>query len=134
MKQKIKITGVNVHDLLFEGFLMRMAFDTMLMKFFVDKFAPEKETEDGQQILTLLLEDDRDQIKYFKRLLESRDYNTDEEQLKYCKGLMEKTDSRVRITKIEYEHFDGHVPDLVMAATAHNFEMMGAFCNKEQKQ
>lgn len=93
MKQKIKITGVNVHDLLFESFLMKIAFDATIMKFFVDRFAVDKKTKDGQQVLTILLEDDEKQIKYFKRLLESRDYNTDAKQIKYFGRLMEKTDS-----------------------------------------
>lgn len=130
MKQKIKITGVNVHDLLYESFLTRMAFDATVMKFFIDKFAVDRETKDGQQVLTVLLEDDERQIRYFKHLLESRDYNTDAEQIKYFKFLMEKTGSKVQITKIEYEPFDGHVPDLVLAATVHNCMLMDAFCRK----
>lgn len=107
-----------------------MAFDATVMKFFIDKFAVDRETKDGQQVLTVLLEDDERQIRYFKHLLESRDYNTDAEQIKYFKFLMEKTGSKVQITKIEYEPFDGHVPDLVLAATVHNCMLMDAFCRK----
>ncbi len=61
MKQKIKITGSNVHDLLFRGFLVRLAFDAMLDKFFIEPIS-QKDTVDGQQILTLRVEDDRDQV------------------------------------------------------------------------
>lgn len=126
MKQKIKITGFNVHDLLYEGFLMRMAFDTTVMRFFV-----KRETEEGQQVLTVLLEDDERQIEYFKNMLESRDYNTDAKQIKNFGSLMEKTGSKVQITKIEYEPFEGEVPELLLAMTVHNCELMDAFCPKK---
>lgn len=131
MKQKIKIAGSNVHDLLFKGFLVRLAFDAMLDKFFIEPIS-QKDTVDEQQILTLRVEDDRDQIKHFMDALESKDYNTDEEQLRYWGFEMEKR-GKVQISKIEYLPFDDHVPDLVMEATLHNFELTGAFCNKEQK-
>lgn len=142
MKQKIKITGVNVHDLLYESFLMRMAFDATVMKFLVIKetvdgkevFDSKTVDVDNQQVLILLLEDRERQIEYFKRLLESRDYNTDEEQLKYCGGLMERTGSKVQITQIEYEPYDEEVPELSLTMTVHNCKMMDAFCEKDRKR
>lgn len=128
MKQKIKITGVGVHDLLYEGFLIRMAFDATIMKFHVGR-----ETEDGQQVLTVLLEDDGRQIRYFRTMLENRDYNTDAKQIKNFGSLMEKTGSKVQITRIEYEPFDGDVPELLLAMTVHNCELMDAFCPKSTR-
>jgi hypothetical protein len=125
MKQKITITGVNVHDLLYESFLMRMAFDATVMR-----FAVRREMENGHQVVILLLEDDAEEIEYFGHLLESRDYNMDAEQIEYFDYLMEKTGSKVQIAKIEYEPFEGHVPELALAMTIHNCKLMDAFCPK----
>ena len=140
MKLKIKITGVNVHDLLFKGFLIQMAFDAMVMKFHAIK-----ETIDGemvfdrkiaadQQVLVILLDDRERQIEYFKRLLESRDYNTDKEQLKYFGDLMKKTGSRIQITKIEYEPYDEEVPELLVTMPFYNCRLIDTVCDKKQYQ
>ncbi len=117
-----------------------MAFDATVMKFLaIKKTVDGKEVfdrkiVDDQQVLILLLEDRVRQIEYFKRLLESRDYNTDEEQLKYCGSLMERTGSKVQITKIEYEPYEGHVPNLELVMTVHNGMMIDAFCEKDRER
>lgn len=125
MKQKIKITGSGIHDLLFEGFLIRMAFDATIMKFHI-----ERDTEDGQQVLNVLLEDDERGIAHFKTALENRDYNTDERQIRTYGHLMEKSGSKVKINKIEYEPYEDEVPELLLAITLNNCEMINAFCPK----
>lgn len=105
MKQKIKITGVNIHDLLYESFLMGLAFDASIMRFRV-----QREIDDGKQVIILTLDEEEDQIKYFKHLLENKRYE------------------KAEIDCIEYEAFDGHVPDLLLTMTVQNCKMVDAYC------
>lgn len=105
MKQKIKITGANIHDLLYESFLMGLAFDASIMRFRV-----QREIKDGKQVVILTLEVDEDQINSFKHLLEKKRYE------------------KAEIDNIEYEAFDGHVPELLLTMTVQNCKMVDAYC------
>jgi hypothetical protein len=108
MKQKIKITGVNVHDLLYESFLLRLAFEAGIMR-----FGAKREIEDGKEVVILTMDEDERQIEYFGDLLDSE----------RCE--------KVEILDIEHEAFDGDVPELILTMTAHNCKMVGAYCKNK---